>query len=212
MHADENPYAPPQATAVGIPDAPRAFGWELEGSVVWVKNISLFPMIDPYTGNSSETMMLQQMEIRHRPRWLLVFPALGAALGFASDTTGAFSDQGPIALMGAILGWFLAFMIGRFFPVCTLRLFFEKRTVRMRKIIGKVLGGLFLLFFPGVILFSFGPQWLQVVPQFALVCGLIGGFFRLVLSRRLRCVRRNDGRFEIRGFHRRALESLARET
>jgi hypothetical protein len=212
MSADENPYAPPHDRTAAIPEAPRSCGWELAGTAVWVGSSSQFPMVDPFTGRSEGTMMLHQITIRHRPRWLLSFPALGAVIGFASTASGSLPDQAAMVLLGTILGWILARLTGNFLPICMPRLFFEKRTIRIRKMTDRLMAGLFLLFLPGQVFFSQGPPWLQQIPSVAAVCWLFGGVVLTVMRRRLRCVRRDGARYEIRGFHPRALESLARFT
>lgn len=82
-----------------------------------------FPMIDPFTGGTGETMMLQKVGVRYRPRWLLAFPILGALAMLTVDEGGNASNLLIFALAGILLGWLVSLIAGLLFPVCTLLLF-----------------------------------------------------------------------------------------
>lgn len=205
---EENPYAPPQSTTAGVPDAPKPFGWEVAGKVVIVKPSAQFPMIDPFTGGTAETMMLHKIEVRYRPGWLLAIPALGALSMLTMEKGRSGGDLIGLALIGFFLGWLVSLFVGLAFPVCTLRLFFEKRTLTIRKYAARVMNGLFLLGFPGGLIFSMAPPWTRWIPTVAFLCWLIGLLAGATVIPRLRCNRKTEGRFDIRGFHPRALEAL----
>ena len=208
MITEDNPYAPPQTTTAGVPDAPRPFGWEVAGKVVMVKQTAQFPMINPFTGGTAETMMLQRVEVRYRPRWLLAFPVLGALAMLTLEKRGNWNELTGLALTGMFLGWLFSMFVGVFFPVCTLRLFFAKRTLVVRKNATRVMNALFLIGIFGGLALSMAPPWTRWIPTFAFFSWLIGLLAGATVIRRLRCHRKSEGRFEIRGFHPRALEAL----
>ena len=154
-------------------------------------------------------MMLQRLLVRYRPWWLLVFPLLAMMIGLANAKGTETLEMMTQGLIGWFLGWLLSLLIGMFFPICTLRLFFERRTLRIRSIAARIMSALFLTGFMGGFLLSRAPSWMQWIPPTAFTGWLIGLVATLTLNRRLSCRRKSGGMFEIRGFHPRALESLA---
>lgn len=178
------------------------------GKLVMARQTAQFPMIDPFTGGSEDSMMLQKVPIRYRPPWLLAFPVLGALAMMTLEEGGNGEDLLFLGLAGLLLGWLVSLIAGLFFPVCTLRLFFEKRTLRMRKIGARIMAALLLTGWFGGFVLSTAPPWLQVIPAIAIGCWIIGLVAGLLLSRHLRCRRKDGERFEIRGFHPRALAGL----
>lgn len=210
---DDNPYAAPQtAVSFELPDAPRPFGWEPVGKSVFIKQTAQFPMIDPFTGGSNETMMLQKILIRYRPKWLLAFPGAGAVIALVMNKNGESLDLILFLLFGLLAGWALAALVGLMLPVCTLRLFFEKRNLRKRRIISVAAQVLFLACIFGRNLTSMTSpslRWIgEMIPYLWLIV-LLAAIFN---NRKLRCVRKHGDRFVIRGFSRRALAALAAET
>lgn len=208
----ENPYAPPKtAVSSELPDAPRSFGWEVVGGKVIVKSSSQFPMIDPFTGVSRETMMLRMILLRHQPRWLLAIPAAGVGIAILLNTITGFRDSLILALFGLVGGLVVTAIIGFRMPTCTLRVFFDKRSLRMRSILSNAIPLLFLL---SVLSSFFHDSSSSVVNWFSLILPylwLVALFAAVIFNRRLRCVRMSGERFEIRGFSRKALEALSAE-
>lgn len=207
MHRAVNPYAPPQAPpALAIPDAPEAFGWEIDGDHVWVEKLAQFPMIDPYTGECEDTMALQRIEVRYRPRWLIAIPLCCGLLMAAGQTSAV--DVLVFLVIGAGLGWLLARLGCLALPLHTLYLFVLKRTLRLRRTQGIAMTLLFLLILPGGILFSFGPQWMGFITVGAAVAWIIGNLWILLFTRQLYSRRRSGERIAIRGIHPVALEAM----
>ena len=208
MITGDNPYAPPQTAPGGFPDAPEPFGWEVVGKKVMANQTAQFPMIDPFTGGTGETMMLQKVGVRYRPRWLLAFPILGALAMLTVEEGGNASNLLIFALAGILLGWLVSLIAGLLFPVCTLLLFFEKRTLGIRKIAARTMTLLFLTGFFVRFVFFMIPPWMLWISTTAFFCWLIGLLAGVTVVRRMRCNRKSGGRFEIRGFHPLALAAM----
>lgn len=210
MISTENPYqAPEDISSTGLPEAPESYGWDLAGGVMRVEKISQLPMVDPFTGGTGDTMLLQKVEVRYRPVWLLgCIPVCIVLLVIGSIVSGGRGVLLAILLFGTLLGWLAYKFLGLFFPLATLQVFFEKRTIRFRKWQGRILGVLFLLFIPGGFLLSLGPAWLQRIPLISGLAWLLGTLFISIFQRRLRCSGRVGDHFIVKGFHPAALKAL----
>lgn len=214
MIPGDNPYSPPTIHAGGVPDAPESSGWELIRGTVWARTSSQFPMVDPFTGETAETMCLQKVEVRLRPRWLgWLVPAGALAMLFLFPGR----DPGPEDLVipglaGMCLGWMFSMPLGLVYPVCTLKVFFERRTVRIRTLTTQTLNGFFLTGILGGLFNRQLPAGLNWIPLIAIILWLVGLPASMVFHRRLRCRRKSGDLFEIRGFHPKALAALAPET
>jgi hypothetical protein len=207
----DNPYQAPQTANPGeLPPAPSPFGWHLEGKTVWTETGAQFPMVDPFSGQCGDTMMLQKVNVYYRPwklRWLM--PA-GVVLGILIASPGwSLSEWILPGLIGLFFGWIACGIGGVFFPKCELLLFFEKRTLRNRKILGTVMTLLFLLFLPGSFFFQLGPAWLHVIPGVAGACWLVGTLALFIFQRKLRCPSKRGEQFGVKGFHPKALAAMA---
>lgn len=210
MMSAENPYqAPEDISSTGLPEAPNSHGWVLEDGEMRVEKLSQLPMVDPFTGRTADTMLLQRVEVRYRPTWLLAsIPFCIMALILVFGGSGSREVVMAITFFGLLLGWLAYKFIGLFFPVATLQVFFEKRTIRFRKWQGRIFGILFLLFIPGGFFMSMGPAWLQKIPLISGLIWLVGTLVISIFQRRLRCSRRVGDAFVIKGFHAAALNEL----
>lgn len=204
----ENPYAAPQSA--GLPDAPESFGWELVGNRVWVERFAQFPMIDPYSGESDEVMTMNRLTVRFRPLWMSLlkwaFIAL-LILGISSLMDGVATLVG---LLGLIV---VAVVSALFYPLTGLKVFFSTRTLKNRAIqYWAFKGCLMLAIVSGLMIGKrrLFPAWLSPDWIFMIALGiwLLGVIWQQIFERRLTCRRRKDGRFEIRGFHPKALDQL----
>lgn len=206
----ENPYAPPKITSAGgIPDAPKDYGWRVLDGKLMVREAAQLPMVDPFYGGSDEAMMLQQIKIRHRPRWMWLIPLAGAiALLLLSGGSGL-AGRLIMAIVGLLLGHFVGTVVGGFRASCSLRFFIRKKTLRVRRLHERITSGVFLLFFPGSWLFQLGPAWMQAIPMIALPCWVVAVLSGMILHRRLKCRNRREGYFEITGVHPHAIRELS---
>jgi hypothetical protein len=196
-----------------LPNAPREFGWELAGRNVWVKQSAQFPMVDPFSGGGDETMMLHKVLVRYRPRWLLLFPLAGTIITLIANRNEESLLILLSAIMGLFLGWLVSLVIALKFPVCTLRVFFEKRNLRKRAIISYTAQVLLMLnLFGGILLPRNAPPVIHHVREIMPYLWLAALLLTAIHNRKLRCIRRNGDRFEIRGFSRKAIAALDRET
>ena len=214
MSAGENPYQAPRTTDPGgIPDAPEPFGWEIRDRIVWVEKRSQFPMVDPFTGRTGDIMMLQKVDVRYRPRWLMTLMPLGALVSvLLFARSGVHLEWIGNGIVGLFFGWLAYGISSLFFPQCSLQLFFENRTLRIRKNLDRLMSGLFLLFLPGAFLFALGPGWMHVIPWVAGLGWVIGTAAMWLFQRKIRCFRKDGERFGVTGFHPEALASFSTES
>jgi len=210
----ENPYAAPQTVSTGLPDAPESFGWELAGKRVWAEKFAQFPMVDPYSGESEEVMTMNRLTVRHWPLWMTVLRWICIGVIFLPLSGRIDRDlKSAIALVG-VLGLIATMIVSTFFPITGLKVFFTKRTLRMRAIQHWVVGAFFVVGIlsgmkvgnSGLLPSRFPLNWISGVSFGIWILGLI---WKNLILRRLTCRRRKDGHFEIRGFHSKALELLA---
>ena len=210
----EDPYASPQSISAGAPDAPESFGWELVGNRVWVEKFAQFPMVDPYSGGSDEVMTMNRLTVGLRPMWQLIafiilFCTFIATLLLPIDQR----LKAPIAV-GTLLILWVGVLVGMFNPSSTLNVFYGKRTVRIQTAQNLILRSLFIL--GNLFSWSFGnarslSAYLEVswLPGTLLILWISGLIWINLIQRRLTCRRHMDGRFEIRGFHSKALDLMA---
>ncbi|MGC4012951.1 MAG: hypothetical protein QM755_00315 [Luteolibacter sp.] len=189
-HPPENPYASPATTTVALPDAPPAQGWEIRDARLWVQDGAQLPMIDPYTGGTADTMKLCQLSLRLRPPWYYLLPPAGAAIGATCYyETSALAG----AATGGLTGIIACAMVLPLLPACRLRVFFLRTTVLSRRLLSAFM---FLFVFGCVISPTTDEPWLKAVFGGA---ALILYFHSCVFQPSMRCARRRDGWFEIRG-------------
>lgn len=211
MSGPENPYQSPSVDGVGVPDAPPDWGWEIAGGKVKVGLSAQLPMVDPFTGKSGDTMMLQKLKIAYRPRWLWAFLILGSFAGLVSDVIATTGGIGPYTISGAICGWILSLVVRVALPLCQLEFFVEKETQRRRLRVGWSLTLLLLITVASTMMNRMLPESIQWLPLPLFLIWLLGNLLAHVLQRRLRCQRMEDGQFVITGFHPRAIEALMTE-
>lgn len=212
----ESPYAPPETISAGIPDAPESYGWRLEGKRVWVEGLAQFPMIDPYSGAAEEVMTMNRLTLRYLPYWMtavrwafictLLLPLSDA---FERDVMSSFVFVGFLGLVASLIR-------SSFLPLTGIKVFFTARTLRIRSIQQWIVNGCFLIAF--VSGWKLRPleqiidrHHLDLVSSVALGLWILGLIWMYLFRRKLTCRRHENGRFEIRGFHPKALELLARE-
>jgi hypothetical protein len=115
-----------------------------------------------------------------------------------------------VGLLGLIV---VAVVSALFYPLTGLKVFFSTRTLKNRAIqYWAFKGSLMLAIVSGLTIGKrrLFPVWLSPDWIFMIALGiwLLGVIWQQIFERRLTCRRRKDGRFEIRGFHPKALDQL----
>lgn len=162
-------------------------------------NKAVLPMIDLYSGKDSETMRLSQMQLRYRPHfWMWGIPVLFALIGaFVSLSDGWMEG----ALSGLVIGFMGRMPLELFFPLCVFEMFSVGKAQRRRRWISWLLFGVFL--FLGY-LTALGSKISAMIFMAWWIAFLLG----LRIQRQLRCWRREEEWFEVRGVHPDALREL----
>lgn len=196
-----------------MPNAPESFGWELVGNRVWAERFAQFPMIDPYSGAVEEVMTMNRLSVRFRPLWMSLLKWAFIALLLLGISPLMDGVATLIGLVGLIV---VAIVSALFHPLTGLKVFFSARTLRNRAIQYWVFkGSLMLAVLSGLTIGKrrLFPAWLSPDWIFMIALGiwLLGVIWQQAIQRRLTCRRRKDGRFEIRGFHPKAVAFLAQE-
>ena len=211
MDSPANPYATPAtADPAAIPEAPPDFGWAIENRRLVVETGARLPMVDPYTGRSSETMQLREVLLPNRLPWLRFLPLVTALVFVLLGAADSWITILAPLCWGALIGYLVTLVPSLFLPKCTLFLFFQPHTIRFRTIFDRTMSILLVSWLVGGIPMSLGPAWLQVVPGILFGTWVLCLAFSIFLQRRLTCHRRKDGRFQVRGIHSRAVIELMR--
>jgi len=206
---DLNPYAPSKSDTVA--DAPKSSGWEVSGGSLFVIRDAILPMIDPYTGERAERMTLYRLAVRRRLLWarFLTWGCLLAII-FSQALVWIFSS----GLLGrlCIVGFFAGLVAPVFYAPVRLGVFVAPSSMKRRRlvtrfVVGSALAGLALL-----VSLGFAPLQEFVMSLLALSLGvmLLTAIGARLFQRRLICVGHENGLFEIRGLHPRALETLGK--
>ena len=210
----DNPYLPPTAET-DVPDAPQAHGWFVRDGFLHVEPNAQLPMVDLFTGETADRMILHSMKITKNPIWLicLIWIAVGLVT-FSFTLENSLEDthfKGIAGPLGFVSG--LAAIIG-----ATLTRSFKFNTFFTRKSSGKVS----LLSWSETLLVIALAVLLLVLWMLPLLHykearktaeSLIVAVFvaRILLPfsfKRLTCRRSFGSHFEIRGVHPVALEQL----
>lgn len=199
-------------TAIAASGVSKSFGWVIEGDQVWVEKNSRFPEIDPLTGETGVPMTLNEVKVRYRPDSLMFYTWFLIVV-LSLRTNSAIPIRG--GMLGIILALFAISVVGMFFPICTLEMYSPKkiRGIQTGRAIG-IGAGCFLAAAIAIRIeehvmrfdYHFGAGWM---PPVAVVLLILGSLWLHYSNGRLTCRLQKDGRFEIRGFHPRALELLA---
>lgn len=212
----ENPYAPPETTSTGVPDAPESFGWEMVGKRVWVEKFAQFPMVDPYSGKTDDVMTMNRITLRYWPAWMTVLRWISLGI-ILLPLSGAIEPDLKMAIaLAGVLALIVTMIASTFFPITGLKVFFTTKTLRWRVIQHWLVSACFVV---GILSgmrvertgLPSGDGQVNVVSSAGFCLWILGLIWIYVLRRRLKCRRHKDGRFEIRGIHPKALALLARE-
>lgn len=203
-----NPYA---ASAVNdVPEAPASHGWEIRDGVLFAEKDAILPMVDPYSGQSEDSMTLIRLDVRGRTRWprlLFLGGLLGAIVASFGPRAGILADGSLIiAFVGLIASLVMPLVTGR----CWLQVFVTAATFKRNRLfrwIGRI-GIVALLLFFLVAGFPVGEIYAA-----AILIGLLGLIIILSLlipmfQRRLFHKGRSGDQFRIGGVHPRAIEAL----
>ncbi|MGC4012950.1 MAG: hypothetical protein QM755_00310 [Luteolibacter sp.] len=198
--APDNPYATPaSATPAELPDAPSSKGWQIRNGKLWVTETATLPMVDPYSGESPETMEMNRISIRYRPVWMWIFPVAGGVIAWIAS-------RGSATFAGVVIGLLLRGLVSLMMPPVCCQVFFTARTLRSRRLVYWLTIGLFLFNLIGGFFFGMADIVTPLVFAFSgwALLGIL--MWSLLIRRRMKCRRMKDGWFEIRGVNPLALE------
>lgn len=201
-----NPYAPPTTPENGqdLPDAPLSSGWALAGDTILVWQGAQLPMVDPFTGISSDRMTLRLITINYSPSW---HRAMIAASIFCFVAGGFFHL--PTSVINVLFGiggiTALIYLVPAtfFFKGVRLRIFTStpsNRKIRLGSVLNSASAFTLILL---IALGSFDLTHPFVLAGISMLFGflLIAAICYRMLSRNLRCHRKIGDRHEIRGIH-----------
>jgi len=203
----DNPYLPPKAET-DVPDAPQSHGWFVRDGHLHVETNAQLPMVDLFSGETADRMILHSMKVTRYPLWLTTLSWTTMGLVLLSFATPLAGITGPLAFvtgMAAAIGAILtrSFKLGAMFTHKS------SRKINFLSRVGSILGFILLLLFFA----QFGISILRsdetraaigIVFVTLLVLRLLMPFF----FKRLTCRRSFGSHFEIRGVHPVALEQL----
>lgn len=206
----DNPYLPPTAET-DVPDAPQSYGWMVRDDYLYVRPNAQLPMIDLFTGETADRMILHSMKVTRNPFWLisLIWTAVGLAIvSIALGNTPLVTVTGPLALVSGLAAGIGATFTRSF----TLKALFTRQSSgkiaflsRIGTLLGIVLAGLFLA------LWGLPPRVHMEARMILGVLLVVVIVVRICLPfffRKLTCRRSMDSHLEIRGVHPVALKRL----
>jgi hypothetical protein len=202
----ENPYEPPKSAPLPESLSGQSFGWQIVDGRMWVKSSAMFPKIDPYSGLTSPRMRKEKLLVRYHPRWHGMIPeacALTGALVFGGMQIGY--ELFISAVFGYLTGLGLTAVFSLNSPVITLHLHIDT-TLKNPRHWARIADFMLFVALLGLIgLTNHFEQYLIWILLTSLALTMI----RHMVFRKLRCPARDGERFEIRGFHRNAVDALA---
>jgi hypothetical protein len=206
----DNPYLPP-AAETDVPDAPHSHGWMVKDDYLYVEPNAQLPMIDLFTGETADRMILHSMKVTRNPFWLisLIWTAVGLTIvSIALGNTPLVTITGPLALVSGLAAGIGATFTRSF----TLKALFTHESSRKitllsrtEAFLGIALAGL------SFTLFAFpmrGTPGARMALAITLAAAIVS---RIVLSfflKKLICRRSMGSHLELRGVHPVALERL----
>lgn len=100
----ENPYAPPTVDQARV--APASRGWRIEEGRLLVEPEAILPMVDPYTGETSERMTALRLGLQRRVLWPRLLMWGGVLLVFAPALINVRPEVGGVGLPLFVVGLF----------------------------------------------------------------------------------------------------------
>lgn len=206
----DNPYLPPTAET-DVPDAPQSHGWSLKDGYLLVEPDAQLPMIDLFSGETADRMILHSMKVTRMPFWLigLFWTALGlTAVSIWMGNAPLVTVTGPLAFLTGLAAAIGAILTRSF----TLKSLFTRESSRKITLLSRsatILGITLMVCF---VTMTFVDLDISLRTRKAIgIMMVVGIMVRIIVplfSRRLTCRRSFGSHFEIRGVHPVALEQL----
>ena len=210
----DNPYLPPTAET-DVPNAPQSHGWFVRDDFLHVEPNAQLPMIDLFTGETADRMILHPMKVTKNPIWLicLIWIAVGlVSISFALENSLENSlsvevtrSLGFVSGLAAIIGAILT----RSLKVNT---FFARKSSgkvsllsRTETLLGIALAVLILALW---VLPPVHHNEARTTAESLIVAIIVARILLPFFFKRLTCRRSFGSHFEIRGVHPVALEQL----
>ena len=209
----DNPYLPPTAET-DVPDAPQSHGWMVKDDFLYVEPNAQLPMVDLFTGETADRMILHSMKVTRNPFWLmnLIWTAVGFTIvSFAIGSTplvGFVAVTAPLAFVSGLAAA-IGGILTRSFTLKALFTRGSSQKITFLSRFGTILGFILLLLFFAQ--FQFGDSRSADPQRLLGIAFLIALIVRIVMPfffKKLICRRSMGSHLEIRGVHPVALERL----
>jgi hypothetical protein len=102
----ENPYAPSMVDQARV--APASRGWQIVDGRLLVEQEAILPMVDLYTGETSERMTAIRLGLQRRVIWPRLLMLASMLMMFASPALGmgdGWSVAGMLLFLAALFAW-----------------------------------------------------------------------------------------------------------
>lgn len=209
----DNPYLPPTAET-DVPDAPQDHGWFVKDGYLLVEPDAQLPMVDLFTGETTDRMILHSMKVTRNPFWLigLTWTAVGLiVMSIAIGKTPFFAlvtVTGPLAVLAMIIAAVGA-ILSRSFTLQTLFTHGTSRKITLLSQAGTLLGiALACLSFVLLAVPMRGTPRAQMALAITLAVIIVTRTLLSFCTKKLTCRRSMGPHLEIRGVHPVALERL----
>lgn len=206
----DNPYLPPTAET-DVPDAPQAHGWFVKDGYLHVEPNAQLPMIDLFTGETAERMILHSIKVTRFPFWLIGLIWIAIALCLASialSNTPFVKITGPFAFL-TVMASAIGAILSRSFTLKVLFTRESSRKISLLSLFGTILGFvLLLLFLAQFQVFNSRSGAAKQALVIAFVVAIAVRFSVPLFFRKLTCRRSFGTHQEIRGVHPAAIERL----
>jgi len=206
----DNPYLPPTAET-DVPDAPQSHGWMVKDGYLLVEPNAQLPMVDLFTGETADRMILHAMKITRMPFWMigLFWTAVGlTTVSILLGNAPLVTVTGPLAFLSGLATAIGAILTRSF----TLKSLFTRESSRKITLLSRSATILGITLMVSFLTMTFVDLDISLRTRKAIgVAIVVGIVVRIIVPfffRRLTCRRSMGSHLEIRGVHPVALERL----